>query len=209
MVSKIDDLKLAELLCARFSHDLAGPIGAVNNGVEFLSEGNSALLEKATDLVKSSAIQAVTKLQFLRQAYGYVAPDYQVGLRETMELVNNFFQMNKTVVTWEDSNKDEIEILSRKNKLLLNIFLLASIIIIVEGKVNVKIFNGSCFEIAISGKKIFLDDYYFNVLNGDMEMVEVNTKNVHIEYLNRLIKENKAKFQIVKQDGNVVFTVTI
>ena len=60
-----DDIKLAELLCARFSHDLAGPIGAINNGVEFLSEENSVIKEQAIDLIKTSAVQAVSRLQFL------------------------------------------------------------------------------------------------------------------------------------------------
>lgn len=31
-------LRLAELLTTRLCHDLSGPIGAVNNGAEFLGE---------------------------------------------------------------------------------------------------------------------------------------------------------------------------
>ena len=34
----MEDLRMAELLCTRLCHDLTGPIGAVHNGAEFLSE---------------------------------------------------------------------------------------------------------------------------------------------------------------------------
>ena len=43
-------LRIAELMCSRLCHDLISPIGAINNGVEFLNEraeggsGNSAEL---------------------------------------------------------------------------------------------------------------------------------------------------------------------
>ncbi len=33
------DLRLAELLASRLCHDVVGPIGAVNNGMELLNDG--------------------------------------------------------------------------------------------------------------------------------------------------------------------------
>ena len=33
------DLKVAQFLCSRLCHDLAGPVGAVNAGLELLDEG--------------------------------------------------------------------------------------------------------------------------------------------------------------------------
>ena len=35
------DLDLAALVSARLCHDLAGPVGAVNNGAELLAEGGA------------------------------------------------------------------------------------------------------------------------------------------------------------------------
>ena len=32
------DLRVAEMLCARLCHDLVGPVGAVNNGLELLED---------------------------------------------------------------------------------------------------------------------------------------------------------------------------
>ncbi|MDP6474208.1 MAG: hypothetical protein QF449_10455 [Alphaproteobacteria bacterium] len=49
------DLDFAALLCARLCHDMAGPVGAVNNGAELLSEGGDEGLEEARELISSCA----------------------------------------------------------------------------------------------------------------------------------------------------------
>ena len=46
-----DQLRMAELLCTRLCHDLTGPIGAVNNGAEFLSEEGFNLQNQAVELI--------------------------------------------------------------------------------------------------------------------------------------------------------------
>jgi histidine phosphotransferase ChpT len=51
----IPELKLAELLCTRLCHDLTGPIGAVSNGAEFLSDEGFELQGQAVELIVSSA----------------------------------------------------------------------------------------------------------------------------------------------------------
>jgi histidine phosphotransferase ChpT len=45
----IEELRMAEMLCTRLCHDLTGPIGAVNNGAEFLSEEGFNLQNQAVD----------------------------------------------------------------------------------------------------------------------------------------------------------------
>ena len=49
------DLDLAALLSARLCHDLAGPVGAVNNGAELLAEGGSESMEDARELISNCA----------------------------------------------------------------------------------------------------------------------------------------------------------
>ncbi len=65
-------LALAEQLCARLCHDLAGPVGAVATGAELLEEeGPAAPLDsEALGLLTASAAAAGQKLKFLRQAFG-------------------------------------------------------------------------------------------------------------------------------------------
>jgi histidine phosphotransferase ChpT len=67
-----DGLKLAELLCARICHDLAGPVGAVGTGAELLAEEaeSGVLAGDALDLLTRSAAAAGSRLRFLRLAWG-------------------------------------------------------------------------------------------------------------------------------------------
>lgn len=66
-----DDLDLVALICSRLCHDLAGSIGAVNNGVELLAEETDpAMREDAIGLVAQSASDAARRLGFFRLALG-------------------------------------------------------------------------------------------------------------------------------------------
>jgi len=62
-----NDLELAEALCARLCHDLAGPLGAVASGAELLGDDPDS---ETAALVASTAAAAVSRLRLLRAALG-------------------------------------------------------------------------------------------------------------------------------------------
>jgi histidine phosphotransferase ChpT len=64
--------RLAELLCARLCHDLAGAVGAVSAGAELLAEEGTAspLAAEAVDLLADSAASMAARLRFLRLTLG-------------------------------------------------------------------------------------------------------------------------------------------
>ncbi len=64
--------RLAELLCARLCHDLAGAVGAVSAGAELLAdEGvDSPMAGEAISLLGDSAASMTARLRFLRLALG-------------------------------------------------------------------------------------------------------------------------------------------
>lgn len=67
----IDPLELAALIASRVCHDLISPIGAIANGLEVLDEEkDESMREFAMDLIRKSAGQASSKLQFARLAFG-------------------------------------------------------------------------------------------------------------------------------------------
>jgi histidine phosphotransferase ChpT len=76
------DTKLAEMIATRLCHDLTGPIGAVNNGAEFLDEEGFDMQNQAVQLILSSAHEAVNRLQFYRQAYGRVGDTGEASLSD-------------------------------------------------------------------------------------------------------------------------------
>lgn len=62
-------LALSRMLVTRLCHDLAGPLGAVATGVEFLSEAGEAD-PSSLGLIASSAKSAIDRLKLLRTALG-------------------------------------------------------------------------------------------------------------------------------------------
>ncbi|GAA4717600.1 histidine phosphotransferase family protein [Sphingomonas lutea] len=62
---------LASLLCSRLCHDLMSPVGALNNGIELLSdEQDPDMREKCLELLADSARASASKLKFFRLAFG-------------------------------------------------------------------------------------------------------------------------------------------
>jgi histidine phosphotransferase ChpT len=75
--------ELVALICSRLCHDLAGAIGAVNNGVELLAEeADAAMREEAIGLIAQSAQDAARRLSFFRLALGASG-----SLQEAMNLL--------------------------------------------------------------------------------------------------------------------------
>jgi len=69
----LESLTLAQLLCTRLCHDLAGPVGAVAAGVELAGDDPSQIDEETLGLIGSSSAAASRKLKFLRAALGVPA----------------------------------------------------------------------------------------------------------------------------------------
>lgn len=78
-MSNLCDVKILELLASKICHDLISPVGAVNNGVEFLQEMGADAGEDVTALISFSAAQATAKLKAFRLAYGAGGAD--VGIK--------------------------------------------------------------------------------------------------------------------------------
>lgn len=68
------DLLLAQLVCSRLCHDLAGLTGAIANGADLVAESPSGADAEALALIGQSARQANARIAFFRVAFGANAP---------------------------------------------------------------------------------------------------------------------------------------
>ncbi|MBR9973051.1 histidine phosphotransferase family protein [Magnetospirillum sulfuroxidans] len=120
-----DILTLAELLCARVCHDLAGPVGATAAGAELFEDLGGGDAETLA-LVSTSASGAAARLRLLRAALGpaHSSPQSQSALRG---LVDGHLHSQASVAapaivtTWIDC-PDQID--GDRARLLLNLVLL-------------------------------------------------------------------------------------
>ena len=89
------ELRISELLAARLCHELAGPITALANGVDFLCEPASELDRETLALVDESTRRASNRLQFYRFAYGFSGGSWS-GI-PVSELANRYFLGSRIV----------------------------------------------------------------------------------------------------------------
>lgn len=117
---------LAELLCARLCHDLAGVVGAVSAGAELLTEEGvaSPMAAEALDLMSSSAASMAARLRFLRLAVG---PSNQGAATQARNLADAYFIKGHPQGEWQlDWPYDQAAPDSPEQaKLLLNLICLA------------------------------------------------------------------------------------
>jgi histidine phosphotransferase ChpT len=120
----LDALDLAALLSSRVCHDVISPVGAIVNGLEVLEEENDAEMRgHALALIKSSANEASSRLQFCRLAFG--AAGSRGALIDTgdAELVTRqLLADERTKLNW---NVPRVLMSKNKVKVLLNLCLLA------------------------------------------------------------------------------------
>jgi histidine phosphotransferase ChpT len=96
------DMRLSELLTARLCHELIGPIAAIGNGVELLSDEDPDFAGDALALVAQSARRASNRLQFYRFAYGF-GGDHSTAGPLPFELAAGFFAETRIACDYGDS----------------------------------------------------------------------------------------------------------
>jgi histidine phosphotransferase ChpT len=78
----LDDLDLTAFVSSKICHDLVGPVGAINNGLELLEEEtDDETREYAFQIIQNSAQIAWARLEYARLAFGASA-----GLGSTIDL---------------------------------------------------------------------------------------------------------------------------
>lgn len=188
-------LRLAEQLCTRLCHDLTGPIGAVNNGAEFLAEEGFNLQSQAVELITSSAFSAVARLQFYRVAYGRVKEHGEASIADHQRLAQDFFLDSKITLVWHDQYTDAagVSFSQRMIRLLFNLLIIASSALLKGGKIEVKLEthgdNHTVIEINATGDAVKWEREMEQLLTEEIDVSQVTPKNVQL-YLTRQLAED-------------------
>ena len=182
----IAETRLAEMLCTRLCHDLTGPIGAVNNGAEFLGDEGFDMQNEAVQLILSSAHEAVNRLQFYRQAYGRVSDSGEACLADKKQLAQNFFSGSKITLDWPDTHTDAagISISQKMSRLILNMLIVAASSLIRGGTISVRLALTETGDKQIlmtgAGETIKLDTDTVAILKGEADEALLSPKTAQI-----------------------------
>ena len=166
----MNSIELASLLCSRLCHDLLSPVGALNNGIELLSdETDPEMRERCLELLSESARASANKLKFFRLAFGAAGGfGDEIDTREAQAALQGLFGAERrTELGWMVAD-DRLP--KGAVKLLLNLALIAGDALVRGGRLDVGAERREgAIELAIraEGPRILLDPKLREtVLNG-------------------------------------------
>ena len=134
-------LAMIESLTARICHDLVGPVGAIANGVELLTDNLVKTDPEVVQLIASSARSASQRLQYFRTAFGSGnALSSTRALADARALALTLAEAGKVTVDWPAPDADAETAAGRPvAKTLLNLLLVAHECLPRGGAIRVRI----------------------------------------------------------------------
>ncbi|MEM7654364.1 MAG: histidine phosphotransferase family protein, partial [Pseudomonadota bacterium] len=100
-------LRVLELLASRLCHDLVGPVGAINNGLELLDDEGGAsdpdFMRDAVGLAMESGQKAAALLKFFRIAHGAAGSVTEVKPDVMRELSEAYLTLHKIKLDWREA----------------------------------------------------------------------------------------------------------
>lgn len=196
------DLRVAELLTSRLCHDLVGPIGAVGNGLELLSDDEFGMAEDAMKLTASSARQASNILQFFRLAYGMAGARVGADYSQLRDLSAGLLETSRTRLEWATVQAPEgaPDCLA---KVVLNMVALGQEALPRGGRLRVEIDSrGGNVEARVTaeGQDAHLRPEALAGLSDSVNLAEMTPRGVH-SYFTRLVARRCGSDLIVETPG--------
>jgi len=193
------EFRVLELLASRLCHELISPVGAINNGVELLGDGDAGFMRDATALIDQSARRAAMRLQFYRFAYG--AGGVGGGAPDAKALVAGILEGGKVRCDWPA----EFDALSAPwQKFACNLMLLAVEILPRGGTVTLAR-AGQGVSVMAAGESVNLTAELKAALAPAAEVAALTARTVHAYFTARYAESVGAKLTLSESDKSATF----
>jgi histidine phosphotransferase ChpT len=199
--------EFASLLCSRLCHDLLSPVGALNNGIELLTdEHDPEMRARCLDLLGESARASANKLKFFRLAFGAAGGFAdEVDTREARVAIEGLFGGDGRIqlgwmVDMPTMGKSAL-------KVLLNLVLIAGDSLVRGGRLDVGAEkHGEGIDIAVraEGPRIVIDAELKLALAGEASEEAIAPRAAAAWLVHCLVEEGGGMVQIADQEEGVL-----
>jgi histidine phosphotransferase ChpT len=199
--------EFASLLCSRLCHDLLSPVGALNNGIELLSdEHDPEMRARCLELLADSARASANKLKFFRLAFGAAGGFAdEVDTREARVAIEGLFGGDGRIqLGWM---VDEPTMSKSALKVLLNLVLITGDALVRGGRLDVgaeKHDGGLDIVIRAEGPRIVLDPELKNVLVGESSEESIAPRAAAAWLAHCLVNEGGGEIQVMDADAGML-----
>lgn len=171
--------RASELLISKICHDLVSPIGAVNNGIEFMVDMGDEGLGDGIGLIEHSARQASVRLQLFRMCYGAGGSDAKMSGKVIYETFQNYIEDTKITMEWDLMNAvPDIDLPAGFMKTLLNLMVFAYESLPKGGVVTVTMEDDK-MVVTGKGELVKPKDDSESAFNGTLGIEDLSPKSVH------------------------------
>jgi histidine phosphotransferase ChpT len=199
--------EFASLLCSRLCHDLLSPVGALNNGIELLTdEHDPEMRARCLDLLGESARASANKLKFFRLAFGAAGGFAdEVDTREARVAIEGLFGGDgRIALGWM---VDMPTLGKSALKVLLNLVLIAGDALVRGGRLDVgaeRHGDGLDIVARAEGPRIVLDAELKRALAGDANEEAIAPRAAAAWLVHCLVEEAGGEVQIADQEEGVL-----
>jgi histidine phosphotransferase ChpT len=200
------DLELAALISSKICHDLIGPVGNINNGLEILDEEDDAQSrDYALDVIRNVTETASARLQFARFAFGATdSAGARIDLGTAEELSRGLIGNGKHKLAWRGLKG---QIAKDKAKLLLNLVAVAPTAVPRGGDIVVEIggtLAAPSFTVRCRGPSARPPQYLADFVSG--EAPAINAMTIQAYYTVRLAMATRMRLGIARDGADVLLT---
>lgn len=201
-------LQLAELLTSRLCHDIITPIGAIQTGLELLSEtppSHHTESKEILNLILHSAQTASALASFFRAAFG--RSGNSLTQTEIKAIIENYFIHSKLRFQWQDS----IETVALKGwgRLFLNSVLWISECAPRGGDLHVSSLpNASGLTFLLKAEPLILHEGILDVLEGTSTGQELTPRIAPCYLIRHFIDENNGTLTVHQTSSPATLTLT-
>ena len=180
----LNSLDLAALLSSRVCHDVISPVGAIVNGLEVLEEEKDQEMRgHALALIKSSAQEASSRLQFCRLAFGAAgSKGSSIDTGDAENVARQLLADERTRLDW---NVPRVLLPKNKVKLLLNLCLIADASIPRGGDISISARgedDDMSFHVQAKGVNARVTPGVASLLSGEPEDGSVDARAIQAYY---------------------------
>lgn len=209
------DMRVAQLLCSRLCHDLAGPSGAIHNGIELMSE-DAAADPAALSLVAGSSTNLNSRLAFYRLTFGLGGgSERTMALAEAKELARGVIANHRMELDWptEPSEGDDGKqcFAVDEIRLTLGLVLIGADALPRGGKLRVRCVRtaaGTEVSVVARGARAALPEDLLAAMNPDAPSSSLTSRTVHGYFAAALARRLDAAMTIGSKNAEEV-TLTV
>jgi len=197
---------LAQMISAKFSHELSGILGAIKNSMEFIDNPNSVVKDQSVKLASCAANTAVLRLRFFRELYGY--SDDSAGIANMQSLIRDFFAEKSTKVFFENlETLNSNWTTSNHIKLFLCTMVLSQAHLRFGGEIKMLCKPLGGVEISVFGEHVSFPIGSRKAILTGVDKSEMSIWNVHEHYARQLADQLHLRIFIKEQDGHVCYNI--